>query len=243
MRVRINLLPCLLLAACLALVLSACGGKNAAMPETYQVTKDETLPAFGKTLPEESQDSLSYTPLEEGKGDEGVTAYQYTGLTNGGVAVESYVSDLTANYDCQIIDEENTVTQPPDYTQEEGSVIVGKDSQDESGLCILTLNWNGVSCTVERTFQKGESIQKPQNLSLTDAADTVKGYLQGQGYAAEDYVVWAEEGLVRLDNIPCILVKVYTADEHAIQDTYLVAAQGGEIYLLDRDTRTATPVG
>lgn len=242
MRDRVKILPCLLLAVCLGLTLCACGGKNAAMPETYQVTKDETLPAFGKALPEETKDGLAYTPLEEGKGDEGVTSYQYNGLTNGGVAVESYVSDLTANYDCQIIDEENTATQPPDYTQEEGSVIVGKDSEDGSGLCVLTLKWTGVSCTVERTFQKGESIQQPENLSLTDAADEVKSYLQGQGYAADDYVVWADEGLVRLDNMVCIQVKVYTADEYAIQDTYLVAAQGGEIYRLDRDSRTATPV-
>lgn len=242
MRDRVKTLPGLLLAACLALALCACGGENAAMPETYQVTKDETLPAFGQALPEETQDGLAYTPLEEGEGDEGVTSYQYTGLTNGGVAVESYVSDLTANYGCQVIDEENTVTQPPDYTQEEGSVTVGKDSEDESGLCVLTLTWTGVSCTVERTFQAGESIQQPQNLSLTDAADEVKDYLRSQGYASDDYVVWADEGLVRLDNIVCIQVKVYTADEHAIQNTYLVAAQGGDIYLLDRDSRTATPV-
>ena len=236
-----KILPCLLLAVCLTLC--ACGGENAAMPETYQVTKDETLPAFGQSLPQETQDGLAYTPLEEGKGDEGVTAYQYTGLTNGGVAVESYVDDLTANYGCQIIDEENTVTQAPDYTQEEGSVIVGKDSEDDSGLCILSLTWTGVACTVERTFQKGESIQQPENLSLTDAADEVKSYLRGQGYAPEDYVVWADEGLVRLDDIVCIQVKVYTADEHAIQNTYLVAAQGGQIFLLDRESRTAAPVG
>lgn len=236
-----KILPCLLLAVCLTLC--ACGGENAAMPETYQVTKDETLPAFGQSLPQETQDGLAYTPLEEGKGDEGVTAYQYTGLTNGGVAVESYVDDLTANYGCQIIDEENTVTQAPDYTQEEGSVIVGKDSEDDSGLCILSLTWTGVACTVERTFQTDEHIQQPQSLSLTDAAEEVTDYLRGQGYAPEDYVVWADEGLVRLDDMVCIQVKVYTADEHAIQNTYLVAAQGGQIYLLDRESRTATPVG
>lgn len=242
MRERVKILSCLLLAICLTLALGACGGENAALPETYQVTKDETLPAFGQALPEETKDGLAYTPLEEGKGDEGVTSYQYTGLTNGGVAVESYVNDLTANYGCQIIDEDNTVTQAPDYTQEDGSVIVGKDSEDGSGLCVLTLTWTGVSCTVERTFQAGESIQQPENFSLTQAADEVKNYLRGQGKNPDDYVVWADEGLVRLDDMVCIQVKVYTAAEHAIQATYLVAAQGGEIYLLDRDSGTAAPV-
>lgn len=242
MRDRVKYLFCLLLAASLTLALCACGGKGAAMPETYQVTKDETLPAFGQDLPEESQDGLSYTPVEDEE-DQGATGYQYTGLTNGGVAVESYVDDLTTNYGCQIIDEENTVTQPPDYTQEDGSVIVGKDSEDGSGLCVLTLTWTGVSCTVEQTFQEGESIQQPQNFSLTQAADAVKNYLRGQGKNPDDYVVWADEGLVRLDETVCIQVEVYTADKHAIQATYLVAAQGGEIYLLDRDSRTATPVG
>ena len=47
---------------------------------------------------------------------------------------------------------------------------------------------------------------------------------------------------MRLDDMVCIQVKVYTAAEHAIQATYLVAAQGGEIYLLDRDSGTAAPV-
>lgn len=224
--------PALLLAA--LLTLSGCGGKEA-IPETYQVSKEETIPSFSQSLPEETRADLGYTPQGKDKEAPNREGYLYSGLSNVGQAVKTYVEDLKEEYDCQVLNESFTVVSAPDYGQTEGEVTVGKECED--GVFTLDLTWTADTCLAERDFHQGESITKPKARSLTGGAEKVQEWLTRQGEDLKNYRVWADEGLVRVDDTVCIQVAVYTAAEHAFVATYLVPAAGEGLYQLDRDTR------
>lgn len=227
-------LPALLLAA--LLTLSGCGGKEA-IPETYQVSKEETIPSFSQSLPEETRAALGYTPQGKDKEAPNREGYLYSGLSNVGQAVKTYVEDLKEEYDCQVLNESFTVVPDPDYTQPEGAVTVGKESED--GVFTLCLTWTADTCLAERDFHQGESITQPKARSLTGGAEKVQEWLASQGEDLQNYRVWADEGLVRVDDTICIQVEVYTAAEHAFVATYLVPTAGEGLYQLDRQTRQA----
>lgn len=225
-------LPALLLAA--LLTLSGCGGKEA-IPETYPVSKEETIPSFTQSLPEETRAALGYTPQGKDKEAPNREGYLYSGLTDTGRAVKSYVADLKEAHDCQVLNETFAVVPDPDYTQPEGAVTVGKESED--GVFTLCLTWTADTCLAERDFHQGESITQPKARSLTGGAEKVQEWLASQGEDLQNYRVWADEGLVRVDDTVCIQVEVYTAAEHAFVATYLVPTAGEGLYQLDRDTR------
>lgn len=227
-------LPALLLAA--LLTLSGCGGKEA-IPETYPVSKEETIPSFSQSLPEETRAALGYTPQGKDKEAPNREGYLYSGLTDTGRAVKSYVADLKEAHDCQVLNETFTVVPDPDYTQPEGAVTVGKESED--GVFTLSLTWTADTCLAERDFHQGESITQPKARSLTGGAEKVQEWLASQGEDLQNYRVWADEGLVRVDDTICIQVEVYTAAEHAFVATYLVPTAGEGLYQLDRQTRQA----
>lgn len=237
-----HILRLLLAVTCLALLLCACGKEKTPPPENYPVTADETLPALTQVLSEQERAEVSYSLLEQGEREEDLTSHKYTDLPNSSQTVQDYVEELTGNYECQIIDEEHAVTEPPDYTQAEGSLMVGKENQDKSGLVMLTLTWSENTCKVEQIFLPEERITFPMPIGLTEAADRVKVWMKQEGKKLDDYFVRADEGLVRLEDSVCIAVDVYTKADHALVDSYLVATQSGMIYQVDRATKVATPV-
>ena len=213
-------LPALLLAA--LLTLSGCGGKEA-IPETYPVSKEETIPSFTQSLPEETRAALGYTPQGKDKEAPNREGYLYSGLTDTGRAVKSYVADLKEAHDCQVLNETFAVVPDPDYTQPEGAVTVGKERRGR-GLYPLP--------HLDRRHLSGRAGLPPgehhpaQARSLTGGAERCREWLASQGEDLQNYRVWADEGLVRVDDTICIQVEVYTAAEHAFVATYLVPTAG-----------------
>lgn len=255
-----------------AAVLSGCGGGEEAEtsvqpPETYVVNGDETIPALTQEIPPIDMEKVVYTPpAEDGETEidspeddahaetqessddtpdlESAEVYQYSGLEDTGALVERYVADLEEQYDCAVVTVAAVRTTPPDFSQPEGIVLVGKNSEDEAGVLLLNLDWTENACTVTRTFQQGLMISDPEPLTLLDAVELIQNHTPASlglpGEKMSHYHVWAEEGLVMVDGTQCIQVDVYTEPEHALAGTYLVAVNGGALYRLDRDTRQVT---
>ena len=249
---------CGLLAAMTGLLLAACGGGDgeteepAAPPETYQVAGEESLPALTQEIPPIDMERVVYTPPAEtdgaGNGSSGgenagqrdAAVYQYSGLSDAGGLVEKYVGDLEEQYGCAVVTDAGVRTAAPDFSQPTGEVTVGKESGDQTGTLFLRLTWTEDACTVASQFQEGISIAEPEPLTLADAIERIQSCTPASlglsGESMSDYYVWAEEGLVLVDGVQCIRVNVYEPPEYALAGTFLVAANDGAVYSLDRST-------
>lgn len=232
----------LCLSCALTLLLGSCGGKEEP-PEAYTVG-EESLPALG-TVGEEQTESLSFT--SETDEESGETQYIYSGLSAGGEEAKVYVEQLVQNYECSVIDDTGTIqSQEPDYSAEEGTVLVGKNTQSGDGIFQVELQWNQDSCTISTAILEGMQVTEPEEeegLTTEEAVDTIEKssteLLGLPGASMEEYLVYAKDGYVMVDDEACFLLDIYDQD-HAYQQTCLLSLDGKHLYRLDRVTQEVT---
>lgn len=222
----------------LLLTLSGCGGGGAEMPETYAVG-DDSMPALG-TVGVPGAEGTTFT-TEQGEEGEPVT-YVYGGLVSGGAEAEIYVDVLTADGTCSVIDESGVIQEAPDFTAEEGSVLVGKNTQAEDGILQVALQWTADSCTVTVSVVEGLQVSEPKDeptITVTQAVDSIESMspalLGLEGTSMEDYLVYPQDGYVLVDGETCYQMNVYSKD-HSIQETCMLTLDGKTLYRLDRET-------
>lgn len=228
--------------AMLCTVLPGCSGeeKDEGLPAEYSFSDEEKLPALG--MVEEKEGTVCTVETDPETETE---SYVYTGLASGGEAAKEYVNQMMEEYDCAVVDEQGTKQQEPTFTEESGSVILGKNSQDETGMLQLKVEWSKDSCTVTPALVEGITVQDgaQNNLTVDEAVSQLESMtpqqlgLTGDSMAA--YQVYAQEGYAMVDDIGCFCINVYTLDgvgSHQIEGTYLVRVDGMGIYRLNRQT-------
>jgi hypothetical protein len=189
---------------------------------------------------------------------EGGAVYTYTGLTEPGQTSADYASALTEGEDpFSVVTSQFYLTDDPDYTQETGSVYLARDAAVEGSVCVLRLDWDleTQSCTVTTSTEEGQVTEPPPepiggssggSLTVAGAVDYVKSFTPTQlgleGSSMEEYKVYAQDGSVYVDGMPCMKVKVCSVDSeqqfNRIEGNYLITTDKLHMYSLDEAAGT-----
>jgi hypothetical protein len=189
---------------------------------------------------------------------EGGAVYTYTGLTEPGQASADYAAALTeGETPFSVVTSQFVLTDDPDYTKEAGSVYLARDAVVEGSVCVLRLDWDleTQSCTVTTMTEEGQVTEpSPEpiggssggSLTVAGAVDYVKSFTPTQlgleGSSMEEYRVYAQDGSVYVDGMPCLRVKVCSADSERqfnnIAGNYLITGDKRHLYSLDEVTGT-----
>ena len=222
----------------LLLTLTSCGGGGEKMPEAYAVGED-SMPALG-TVGVPGAEGTTFAAEESEDGS--TITYVYSGLVSGNKEAEIYVDALTADGSCSVIDESGIIQDPPDFSAEEGSVLVGKNTQAEDGILEVGLQWTADSCTVTVSVAEGLQVSEPQpkpSLNVTQAVGTIESMspssLGLQGTSMSEYYVYPQEGYVLVDGQTCYQLSGYNK-EHSIQETCMLSLDGQNLYRLNQET-------
>lgn len=223
-----------LLCACL---LGGCGGGQEAMPQTYDL------------------DGQSVTALSAPEGAEltcdSPQVYIYSGLDDAAGTAKSYVSQLTdeENGFC-VVDEQQVKTDAPDFSAEQGTVLLAKAGQTEGELLTVRIDWSQGQCAITADTAQGTITEPepPRSLTLDEAVDYINSLdpavLGLDGSDMSRYNVYVMSGAVLVDQHPCMQIKIYDTDNpeqtNDLRGIYLLSGDAQHLYLLDRDTQSVT---
>ena len=212
----------------LVLVLSGCGSDDAP-PEEYELG-EEVLPALTQVVPPIAMEDVLYTPPEEGD------PYRYEGLPE--TAAGDDAAALTEKLEFARMDEDCVRQEKAtDYTAP-GREIFGRQSGEN--LLRVDQERDGDQCSVALSLMEGAALKdppEPEPLTLSAAVSAVERLGTGSlGLEGEmgDYTLIPEEGLVLVDGVQCVQVKVYAKADGGFQGRYLVQ-DAGNIYQVDQD--------
>lgn len=246
----------LCLAQCLFFMSGCSAGEE--LPEEYAFG-EERLPAF-QEAPELEEEAMEFTRSKQENENEPFT-YTYAGLKSGGEAVSSYVSYLETEEGCTVFDEDGAIQKNPSFSEESGTVLVGRENEDGSGVFSLKITWDSDSCTVVPVNKQGlrlYQVETPQETtetekpdsdqSTTDSLDTlideVQTYILSDLKISQDkkdnYSFLSQDGYVMVDKNPAICVNVYDTPTHTFQATYIISLDGDHLYRLNRSNKEVT---
>lgn len=229
------------LCAALCLPLAACGDEAGAPepPAAYEIG-GEHIPSLDESLGEEGYELTAAEAPVEGAEPE---AYQYTyaGLPSGGLAVGEYAALLTGeDYGFEPVDGTGGAAEAPDYTAEEGAVVLARPAEEEGRILRLSLAWTATGCTVELERPAGSVARPAQPMTNNDAVAFLKELSPTQlgleGESMGPYLVYPVEGQVLVDGVPCLRLNVYLRDGaqvNRIVGTYMLTGDRRHLYRLE----------
>lgn len=224
----------------LLLMLTACGGSGAESPVNYDYDTGDSLPSLSAAvaLPEE----MSFS--EEEDKESGTVTYCYADLTNTGEYVSKYVDILESMYTCSVIDAQGVLQTEQSVSGDTGDIYVGAEAPGGGGVLQLHIVWDEASCSISPALLADQKITEPEpepssssSLTLDEAIQFFQELspatlgLDGSSMAA--YEIYPDEGLVMVDNQPCIPVKVYGGAERRFAGSYLLSLDGSRLYQTD----------
>ena len=227
----------------LAALLTACGSSEKQEPPQVYVVGEDSLPSLNAlvTLDEGFQ-------FQQSVGEDGETiTYVYSGLSDGAGTAQAYTEALETDYECQIGADAQTGG-TADFTAASGQAAAIRSATDPAQTFVLSIQWEESSCSVTPSLVQTADLSWPQpdTVTLEEAVAYVKSlspaYLGLTG-SMDDYNVIPQDGIVMLDDRPCLCVNVYLAQTHQIQHSYLLTLPDLQVYLLDRTTGEASPLG
>lgn len=223
------------------LLLCACGGgKKETSPESYDV-EGGSLPSLTALVTLEDAEFESIT------GEEGAVTYRYSKLASGGETAQAYTEALESEQECTIAADENTPG-APDFSQESGQVLAGKQLEDSEQILLLTIQWEAESCSVTPSLAQADALpeEEQESMTLKEAVDVLHRSdpsVLGLSGSMDEYLIYPQEGTVYLDGQPCLLLNVYSAADHSFENSYLLTISDRNIYQLDRESGQATMLG
>lgn len=225
---------------CGVILLSGCG--ESSLPEAYSVGED-SLPALTTLVTLDPEPQCTVLTGEDG------TSYQYTELEEPAQAVTEYRTALETEYDCVALSAEGTPLSEDQDLAPEGELVLTKESDTGTGTFLLALSWNESACTAtpsveEEAPQEENASTVPPSESTMTMQEVTKYFLslpparlELSGESLEGCDVFCENGLVLLDDSPCLCVNVYRSG--VILGSYLFDPVSRDVYHLDRSTGTA----
>lgn len=228
-----------------AALLAACQSGEASLPQNYQVAGESVLAI---TVPEE-------TSMVEKDSEE----YIYQGVADAGAVAKGYTDQLVSSDNgFTVVDDTFTQTEAPDFSAEEGQVLLAKAGEEEDQLITLEVAWSQDECTVTTSTAQGQ-ITVPQATGSSGASsamtdDELIDYIKSlppsalglEGDTMDSYQVYLMEGNVFVDGSACKRVQVYSRDNpsgtNSFEGLYLVSGDGRSIYRMDPATNETQPL-
>lgn len=227
----------LVAAGILLVALSGCkgkgGDKGTKIPEEYTVG-EATISALVV------YDDVTVTE-EASEGSKAVT-YLYEGVKKPGATVDAYVAQLLDDgKGFVIVDEQYQKSEAPDFQAEEGSVWLARESAQEGKLLTISLKWTVDTCTVVLDVVDDVITEEPQGMTLMEATDYFRGLppsaLRLSGNSMHEYNVYVLDGLVLVNQRPCMQIRVYCDDNpvgtNELIGMYLMTSDGKTIYRME----------
>lgn len=227
----------------LLLMLTACGGSGAESPVNYDYDTGDSLPSLSAAvaLPEE----MSFS--EEEDKESGTVTYCYADLTNTGEYVSKYVDILESMYTCSVIDAQGVLQTEQSVSGDTGDIYVGAEAPGGGGILQLHIIWDEASCSISPALLADQKITEPEpevssadSLTLDEAIQFFQQLSPAElglsGDSMDEYEIYPDEGLVIVDSLPCIPVKVYDRTEHQFAGSYLLSLDGSELYQVDNSS-------
>ena len=234
------ILATLIMAAMLC-VLGGCkkGDKESAAPESYPVG-EESVPAFFTADGVFAGEELTET---------GGT-YTYEELAEPGMTAEVYAQLLISDENGYTsVDDGGVTADLPDFTEEEGTARLARDSAQEGKLLSVSVSWAEGTCAITVDLVDGQ-VQEAQSDGMTyiELVDFVYSLdpkdLGLEGSSMEEYEVYVLDGAVIVDDRACAKVNVYGrgGDDgtNKIAGEYFVSADASHIYRFDSDEEKVT---
>lgn len=213
--------------------LSGCSSEKREPPTEYRAG-EEAIPALSAAADIEVAEKTA-----EGE----AMVYTYSGLVTPGTSVEDYVTQLTEEENgFLIVDEEYVQDEAPDFTTKEGVVHLARDAQAEGKVLSVSLEWSEGICAV--TVETPEGHVEPEPLGGTSLAEAVD-YLYSlppatlglNGNSMSEYQVYAMDGIVFVDRLPCLQLSVCSNNNpeqtNEIMGIYLLSGDRKHIYRMD----------
>ena len=120
-----------------------------------------------------------------------------------------------------------------------------KSIDEEKQMLSLTIGWNPEECYVTVAQIDGGIVPPPKRepLTLSQAVDYFykqkPADLGLSGVSMREYQVFALDGAVMVDGIPCLRMNVYSKDPdtntNVIAGQYLMSGDGVQLYFMDSD--------
>ena len=230
----------------LLLLLTGCGGgeEAAALPDNY-VFGQEMLPAMGEEQGVGTEQGVSCVVTTDS--ETGQTTYTYDGLASGQETAAAYLEALETQYGCSPMDEEGVRQTDAAVTDAEGTVLVGKDMADGSGILSLDIQWTDTTCQLTASILEGKKLQDPaepekEPIGVTAAVEKLKAMTPEELGVPEDetYTIYADDGYIMVDDEACYRLKLYRrteVDTREIVGTYLMSLDGSNVYRLSGDNQ------
>lgn len=231
----------ILSALSMLLILGSCGKEKAA-PSAYEIG-GESIPSLSTALAEEDAARLASEELpseSQALEPDAQFIYRYEELTFGNQAAEEYVTLLTAeDMGFQVVDAEDRIAETPDFSAGDGQVSLAKPSSEDGRLLQMNIAWAAESCDITVTRPKGKiAAEKVEPMTTPDALHFLENLspstLGLEGESMSEYRVYALEGQVMVNGIPCIQMQVYKNDlpegSNAISGSYMLTGDKKHLY-------------
>lgn len=171
----------LLLCLLLCLLLSSCKKSDGKLgPSAYEISGD-TVSSMNTLLEGEGGDFVSVErpePAEQSEANQkqrfhDTQIFHYEKLPEGGKTVEAYVTLLLAEKKpFVIVNSTGAITDPPDYSQEAGTVILSRANFETLKNLWLVFRWEKEDCSITAYLTDADPNQKAHENKPTT---TVKG--------------------------------------------------------------------
>ena len=267
------------------LLLTACK-KQDSPPMSYQI-ENYTIPSLHQVLgtdvgvldsfeiPEADEESEEKDGAEESKGTLGSNpspesgaatvpqqVFYYSELPHGGLDVQTYAEGLmdTPDLDLNPVNAAARSVPLPDFTEEEGFVLLSMSDLNTERMLRVLLSWAGSSCIVRVSIMdaprpsQGDAVDIPTSAESGSPTSSASGsltaketvtYFQSlspavlglEGDSMDAYNIYYLDGKVLVNDSPCSRVRIYAESppegSNAYVGTFLVAGNRAHLYRLD----------